>query len=298
MKKIMAVLFVSALGLTVRATPQAPDRLIIGKDTVWDCYLPYIPHEGKDLFPSGPIEILSTGCYRGYIATWKIEDGRLYLLRMDREPRHPTAANQVDMKCLFGEKCRDGKVFADWVTGRFYAQSGKIVGCRMGFDEDIREWEREIYVTDGMVFLGPSYKTYERHSGKLSSQDERLGYETLHRLFANSFVWPADAVTDVDEFYIFTGVSMNAEGKSIVYTSNKPHCDDECGLYIEQEIRRIFSLVEWDVAINYGEPVTVSYLIIYRFVPHTREIYCRATGSGKFILIRSDSAQSETRQRN
>jgi hypothetical protein len=54
----------------------------------------------KELFAAGQPRVVSSSCWRGYLGSWEIREGRLYLIKLER-----------DLK-LEGTK----PLFADWVN--------------------------------------------------------------------------------------------------------------------------------------------------------------------------------------
>jgi hypothetical protein len=54
----------------------------------------------KELFAAGQPRVVSSSCWRGYLGSWEIKDGRLYLINLER-----------DLK-LDGTE----PLFADWVS--------------------------------------------------------------------------------------------------------------------------------------------------------------------------------------
>jgi len=54
----------------------------------------------KQIWAKGEARMLSSACWRGYVGTWEIKDGRLYLLKLERDYE------------LLG----DEPLFADWVS--------------------------------------------------------------------------------------------------------------------------------------------------------------------------------------
>ena len=58
----------------------------------------------KELFAKGQPRVVSSSCWRGYLGSWEIKEGRLYLMKLER-----------DLKL-------DGKepVFADWVNDELH----------------------------------------------------------------------------------------------------------------------------------------------------------------------------------
>jgi len=90
---------------------------------------------------------VSTACYRGYCATWKIEDGKIYLLDVEA-PRPISRRKQNDfvepisaMQKLFPGQ---SNVFAFWVNGMLKIQSGGIL-------EYVHIGYESVYQTD--IFL-------------------------------------------------------------------------------------------------------------------------------------------------
>jgi len=86
---------------------------------------------------NGEIEniIFSTACWRGYIGTWEIKDGRFYL-------------NDVVGRY---KKISKEPLFADWFSGVVKVNKGEIL-CyiHMGF-ESVYEEEVHITIEDGTI---------------------------------------------------------------------------------------------------------------------------------------------------
>ena len=89
MKRLFLILSVIFLAFsTAFSTEQYPDKLIIGKDTI---YLKSFPLENMRLrLKKSPFDYAnkygfpSTGCYRGYVATWQIIDENLTLKEVQK----------------------------------------------------------------------------------------------------------------------------------------------------------------------------------------------------------------------
>lgn len=67
-----------------------------------------------------------TACARGYQAEWTITDNKLYLTGLYSCCYHEDSI-KADLKELFSDKCKDGKVLADWVNGKIYTSKGKLI---------------------------------------------------------------------------------------------------------------------------------------------------------------------------
>ena len=99
-------------------TPQDPDLLIIKSDTF---YLTSYPleqaklklKEGMIYYPKG-----GTNCWRGYQATWQVENSKLYLVNMQEGCN---SLNNIDMINYFSMftpnlKFVNNRHFADWYS--------------------------------------------------------------------------------------------------------------------------------------------------------------------------------------
>ena len=96
----------------------------------------------------------STACWRGYIGTWEIRDGRLYL---------------VDLQGEFALES-DRPVFADWVSEVIVVPRGELLGyVHMGF-ASVYEEELHISVSDGVI----TGRTVLDNRGRGLDMDERI----------------------------------------------------------------------------------------------------------------------------
>ena len=82
-----------------------------------------------------PSVIFSTACWRGYIGTWEIKDGRFYLVKL---------SGRFELK-------GDEPLFADWFTGVLRIPQGEMLQyVHMGFGTVFEE-ELHIKVENGIV---------------------------------------------------------------------------------------------------------------------------------------------------
>ena len=73
---------------------------------------------------------ISSTCYRGYCATWKIDNKNIYLLNIESpNSKKGETADGVDEPISAMNKLFPGQteVFADWVNGKIKIQSGKVL---------------------------------------------------------------------------------------------------------------------------------------------------------------------------
>ena len=127
MKRLFLILSVSFLAFsTVFSTGQIPDRLIIGKDTI---YLESFPLDNLRLkkapFDYGGYSFPSTGCWRGYVATWQVIDENLTLKEVQKLDSVGTQLNIVEYLSNNGYIPR---TINDYVVADWYSDTLKLYG--------------------------------------------------------------------------------------------------------------------------------------------------------------------------
>ena len=89
---------------------------------------------------------LNTACWRGYIATWKIKNDKLFLIELEA---YSEDHNEVDLDFLFPGK---NEVFAEWFTGEIRVPHGKLLQYfHIGY-ESIYEKETYLYFKKGVLY--------------------------------------------------------------------------------------------------------------------------------------------------
>ncbi len=138
----------------IKATGQAGDRLIVGKDTLefLDC-----PIESDSLLRVSVYDRLlkksfSSGCWRGYIATWRIENKKLYLESIREVPMIKGEKNDVSLEGIFDAyKDEQGRVMASWFSAKTYAATGKMIRyTHDGFERNF-EYETMYNIEKGII---------------------------------------------------------------------------------------------------------------------------------------------------
>ncbi len=123
-------------------TAQAHEILIIDGETTSMMFCPPLPHnhpriiavDEKDVKEEDSY-VFSTACWRGYIGTWEIKDGRFYL---------------KDLRGIF-KLLGDEPILADWFSGVLRVPRGeRLQYVHMGFGS-VYEEELHIKIEKGMV---------------------------------------------------------------------------------------------------------------------------------------------------
>jgi hypothetical protein len=136
-----------ALLLTVAsafATAQAPDKIVYEEKVRALFANPledyYESGRKRPLFMISP-NTLSSGNWRGYIATWEIDNDTLYLQHVESW----IGGRKATLQRLFGKRVRNGRVKATWFSGELRIPDGKqLQYVHMGYGS---VYERDIILT-------------------------------------------------------------------------------------------------------------------------------------------------------
>lgn len=130
--------------LSCVATEQTPDVFLTSGEeaelqTHW-AYLSPLEHYFRTAKIDSPFKMISTGNYRGFVAYWKIVDGKLFLYQLmvrgdglttvtdengnDFEIPDSFSLERYKLEEVFKDKVTDNGVSADWYSGSFIVQVG------------------------------------------------------------------------------------------------------------------------------------------------------------------------------
>ena len=150
MKKIV-LLFIFSLSCLrfVGATGQCGEVIIIGRDTLQLLACPI----GMDSVLSGMVnertdkDGFCTGCWRGYVGWWRLENNTLYLEKLvDYHRSSEDKEVCIDTEGIFDAYKQDGKIVASWFSGELRVVKGECISyAHMGFARDYeREWVYQV----------------------------------------------------------------------------------------------------------------------------------------------------------
>ena len=108
----------------VKMTAQIPEKMIYKGEELSLCDEPlhyYMQTVAKDL----KLEAPSSALWRGYVGTWTIEDGRLYLVKLKGYKSSDSGALEIELGEVFPDY-PDG-VFAHWFTGELRCPMGGLL---------------------------------------------------------------------------------------------------------------------------------------------------------------------------
>ncbi len=260
MKKhlLLFVLFCCISSLAeIKATGQEGDRLIINKDTLQllDCPIEYDSLLRTKVSQRLLRKSASTGCWRGYVATWRIENKKLYLVSIREYPEE----NNVSLEGIFDAyKDDQGRILASWFSKKTYTATGKILRySHMGFNRNY-EYETRYDIQKGVVVDERHYQNYIKKS---SLVEENPYYEiALYKVIMSNFNGDLFPALANKRLRVSLSILPNADGQidsleilgwAIDGKKKKPFAANHP--YVK-ELKRCLALVpDWEVSFIRGK---------------------------------------------
>lgn len=204
-----------------------------------------------------------TGCWRGYSAEWTIEKDVVFLTNIYSCCYYEDSLKS-NLKELFGDKCVDGKVKADWISKELLVADGKmIIGHNDGF------WyffvkEKGFFIEKGNLVEVVDYDNSKTRKSEYF-EDKKL---LLDFIYSNIRWDSLPDLTDKKERVIvrFTsGETEKPEDIEVLRGSSNPVFDEEA--------KRVIGLLKWDVYYKKGKPFHVYFSIPVIFSQENKAKY-------------------------
>jgi hypothetical protein len=254
------------------ASPQMSDFIIYKKDTIptynliLEQYLQKFDSKKQEKlfgfsFGSGS----SFNCWRGYQAIYKVENKRLYLVKIiscgDLKNKNNEESSQEKMKDIFGDEVKNNKVFINWY-------SGELNFPKMIKNNNLIRWDGIFY----RIFESETLLSFQ--GGNLIKEDSVTNYENIkegidrkerknisNALFAelNKFDWNDKKIRTCEDKYIIT---INETGKiskvkmALTDEEIKEFYDNDEYNYCVNKIRNNLSNLKFDIIKNKGKPIS------------------------------------------
>jgi len=249
------------------ATVQAPDIIIYKGDSLLLYAAPlellYKNELGRPKFFGDKMGCMTTACWRGYQAVWKIIDKELYLTGILSCCYHEDNI-KADLKKIFGDKCIDGKVKADWVTTTIFAPTGKYMFVLHNIDEMVYEGELEFQFINGKLI---GTKTYDNSKSRLSiySKDEKKLQEFIYsNINWSNLPKHEDQIKKVVLWF-------SANEKGIV---DDVHVMRSCDSIFDKEAIRVLKTIpEWDIFYRHGKLYRTLWTVSINFSKENQDKY-------------------------
>lgn len=207
-KKIL-LLTIMMLPTWVLATAQQSDVLIIADKELNLNTNPLEKQlETMEWKPPEEARIWSSN-WRGYIATWKIENNQLYLKEVTIQVDDPDSDDDIDqvsksiLKTLFPSK---DKIFADWYSGALIAPDGEMTNyVHMGYGSTYERYQilriKNGNVIEHLEMSQDEFTNYKNQKFKKFKETSKFKQE-FNNLTNGEYNWPQDqAINFMQSFY-------------------------------------------------------------------------------------------------
>lgn len=266
MKRIIKILLFTLISTSVFGTAQIPDLIIYNGDTLSLYSCPLNSYPDQDLITPqvlfGSSGCFFTACWRNYVATWEIVDNELFLTEI-RNACYPTSMRGVsasfksgvdkdsvgseyaDLKVLFPQKFKNGKVKADWVEGKMISPQGKLLYYFHDGFQSIYETEMEFTVEKGKLIETKILDNSKTKKSKYT-EDQKLLMEYIHKNIKRENLPESDTI----KRRVFVQIISSDENGKIDSVKVVRGVNE---LYDKEAIRVVKSIPDWDVIYRHGE---------------------------------------------
>jgi hypothetical protein len=197
------------------------------------------------MFILGEDACVSSACWRGYIGVWKIIDDKLYLTEL-RSCCYKEDKITGDLNEIFGERCQNGKVLADWYTGEIIIPRRKMLYYEhMGYGSVFKK-ELSLKISNGSLEEVNKYDNSKTRISYLNSNKlTKIVIRNMSEELLNSINNELKVYVDVK--------STNRVVDSVkIVRTNKPE--------LSAELIRIISAIEdWDILYQHGKPIEMNW---------------------------------------
>jgi hypothetical protein len=254
----------------ILASPQMPDYVIYGKDTIetynliLEQYLQLQDTAKRDqLFGLSFREGASLNCWRSYQAIYKIENDSLFLVDIIncgelRNGKIDKAQSIEKMKSIFGSKLKNRRIFMDWYDGYVNFPLTDNVLRWDGVFYKIFEREKVISVSNGIVGRTEDVDNYIDDPTKIDRRNKHKVADVLFKQLKKT-KWKSKNDDDCGEKYLVTiDENGNVSRVRMLYT------DEEIKKYYEEEeynfcITKMFNAlkkIKFDIIKDKGKPIS------------------------------------------
>ena len=275
MRKRLKILFLLLVPIAnLEASPQAPDYLIIGKDTVpvfqliLESYLQTIeqPTDSNSLFGFSFRDTFSEGisfnCWRGYQAVYSLENDSLFLKyilpcnSLKNINSYAESSNEK-MKMIFNDKVRNNKVLLDWYSGEFTIPKGKMI---WGDGIFTRIYDKEELYTfqNGILLEKTLVKNYQKVKGGISRKKKEMSKAVFNEIkklnwkkLDDEFLCDDTYCLEIDSRGKVINVEKNNYGKEL----------DEDDIYCQEAIKNQLKNLQFDIILYHGRPFNDRFCI-------------------------------------
>ncbi len=184
--KIASAILILLTSIPVFATIQIPDKLIFESDTLYIDVYPFgnlmdsDSTTRKKVYGTDEEFCISTGCWRGHVGTWELENDSLFLIHLE------SGCEDFDfpLEWFFPkEKIKNSKVFVSWFSGDINISFGEFLAFDVSNWTDVYSKSLESKIINGEI---KQLKISKRDNCEIASikaqRDFYLGKYSFHSL--------------------------------------------------------------------------------------------------------------------
>jgi hypothetical protein len=268
-RKVILILVLSLNASQLMCSPQMPDYLIVGRDTLptynllLETYLQKLDtNESQRLFGLAFRDGASSNCWRGYQAIYLLQHDSLFLVDIiNCRALQNKSINKTEslkkMKAIFGSSVRQNRVFVNWFSGIISYPISNTILRWDGVFYTIYEKETISIIDFGKVKSIKEVTNYEDDPKRINRKDKdkiaKILFKKLKRM-----KWDNSEEFDCSEKYLVTIEANGAVGKvRMTYSEEelqKYHDKAECDFCLNK-INTALKTLKFDIIKDKGIPI-------------------------------------------
>jgi len=278
MRKKLIILFLLLVPIiNLKASPQAPDYLIIGNDTlslyqlILEDYLYLVeqPTDSNSLFGFSFRNDfgygISTDCWRGYQAVYSLENDSLflkYIIPCNSIKKLDTSdinnSNEQIQK-VFHEKVKNNKVFIDWYSSEFTIPKGKPIWWD-GIFTTIYDKEELYTIRKGILVDKHSISNYQKVKDGISRKKKEMSKAVFNEI--KKLNWK-----NLDDEFLCGNtycLEIDSRGKVINVEKNNYGIElDEDDIYCQKVIKNQLKKLQFDIILYTDAHSMIGFVLKY-----------------------------------
>ncbi len=249
--KLTIIIFLCLISGHLLGTTQYPDFLIYQGDTLSIYANPMEAYfEKKGTRTIGDIEMngVRTALWRGYIATWKLENDSLFLVKMQTD-YCSDCPNEINISKEFGTK----RVFANWVSSELINPYGERLKYIYQSYESLYEYEKGFVFKSGKLTRINNYDNSKSRESVFHTEPK-----VILTFFLKNINW--QLVEDqqlTGKKRVIAGFITDSEGKPVDIEIRRG-----INPKIDVEAKRVIALIpEWDIYFKRGKLIETKWTL-------------------------------------
>lgn len=277
MGKELIIIFLLLIPIAnLKASPQSPDYLIIGNDTlplyqlILEDYLHSLeqPTDSNNLFGFSfrndfGYGITSTNCWRGYQAVYSLENDSLFLKyiipcnSLKKLDANDINNSNEQMQKVFQKKVKNKKVFINWFSSEFTIPKGKPIWWD-GIFTTIYDKEEIYYIHKGILVNKQIINNYQNVKGGISRKKQKMSKAVFNEIRKLNWKKLDDDFLCSDTYCL----EIDSRGKVINVEKNNYGVElDEDDIYCQNVIKNQLKKLQFDIILYHGRPFNDKFCI-------------------------------------